>query len=161
MMEFDLIGYRYSPEELGLIADLLGYDGIDILHISVPGGIENAIARSSLENAGLLMEMDTEQGIDEVTALLAGSLCSAETYITVSGEGIDFVLLHPDGFYLMAQRIADGYVLKPARTADELIDEISDAMSGKTGITATLVKPGRTSVFVTDTGGILGLVKIL
>lgn len=157
-MELDLVGYRYGTDELGIIAGLLGYDNIDILHISVPGGIEYAVAKSSLQRAGILIDMDEDRGLDEITALLVGSLCSAKQYIIL--EEFRTVLIHPDGFYLLVQKTENGYILKPAQNSEDFVDEIDSALKGET-IDITVVKRDMNNKIQTDASGVLSLLKTL
>ena len=160
-MEFDLIGYRYGTDELGLIAGLLGYDCVAALQISIPTGMDYEIAGNSLECAGLLMEMDSEKQLDDVTALLVEGLCLPSNYISITEDNSHAVILHPEGYYLLAQKIADGYVLKPAQNADDLLDEIVAIMADRKSITAVLTKPEETETFNTDANGILSLIRNL
>lgn len=128
-MELDIVGYRFSNDELGLLADIFGYEKIASLQVEVPDFLGRTEAEHSLEQTGNLINMGTTYNVDEITALLINAVCKADRYITVKSDNVCFVLYQCDQLVILAQKCANGYVLKPERSKEMLFDEIGELVS--------------------------------
>ena len=87
-MEIERIGYRYTQAELAVLMSLQGRQEIAGLPLlAFPDKEEFRQGMLSLEEDGILSNVNGTILVDKVRALMMQCLCSAEKYVTVTQGG--------------------------------------------------------------------------
>ena len=85
-MQIDLIGYRYTKEELAVLMSLQGYAKIPAVPaIPRPDREQFAAGMDALEENDILSSVGGRLLLDRVHAFLIENLCDCDRYFTVSG----------------------------------------------------------------------------
>lgn len=84
-MELDLVGYRYTVDELSVLMSLQGVGVIPCLpRVPFPGQETFTQGLQSLEEGNVLTQAGGRVLLDRVHALLISSLCACDTYAALS-----------------------------------------------------------------------------
>ena len=84
-MQLDMIGYRYTTEELSLLMSMQGYERISAIPwIKVPSREQFSRAMGSLEDKDMVSTLSGQLLLDRIPAFLIDSLCGCERYFSVS-----------------------------------------------------------------------------
>ncbi len=86
-MQLDLIGYRYTSEELAVLMSLQGQQEIRAMpFIKAPSQDQFRVGRDSLENGDILSIVGGHLLLDKVHSLLIANLCECDSFYRADAQ---------------------------------------------------------------------------
>ena len=134
-MQLDVIGYRYSREELAVLMSLQGTGRIPAVPgIGKPDRDQFVRGMSELEDNDILSNIGGQLLLDRIHSFLISNLCDCDRYFTVAQEKSFLALCDCPKIVMMVHtRDGEHWVVRVTPDMESLLEEYEQAAGRFTG----------------------------